>query len=571
MLLMENVEKVYRTEHVETHALSRFSVQVDDGRVRLGHGPVGLGQDDVSERRRSARHLRRWPLRARRSGRQPPRRRRAVADPQLEDRLHLPDLQPDPGPQRLRQRRRAAALSGPGRRRAAQGHRGGPGHRRPRLAHEAPPLAALRWPAAAGGHRPGPRRSAAADPRRRAHREPRLGHGQRDPRPDRGDQRRGHHGGHGHPRSGAGQPGVAPDPPARRQADRPRRRRAGSPVQPRRPRPPRHRREVDDACLPGPSRPAESSPEPGSHPAHDRGHRPGHRGGHDLRDPALHAGRATRFPRRATGLHYVQVDSWDPERPFEADEPEEPPVQLTHMDMVGLMESDIPTHAERDVQGLPHRSSAQRRRGPSGRACASALPTSSPCSRSRSASGRPGATRADRGPEPVVVLGHAINQRLFGGEDSVGRTLRIEDRDLRVVGVLEPWRPMPKFYDTHNGPFDEAEEIYMPFRLGTEMEVASAGNKSAWQPYPDDYEGFLQSEVVWIQMWVQLDTEEQRERYRAFLDAYVGRAEEAGPLPEASQQPAPRRDGMAALPGGRARADPGAADPRPPLPRWPAR
>lgn len=68
----------------------------------------------------------------------------------------------------------------------------------------------------------------------------------------------------------------------------------------------------------------------------------------------------------------------------------------------------------------------------------------------------------------------------------------------------------------------------MPFRLGMEMEVASAGNKSAWQPYPDGYEGFLQSEVVWIQMWVQLDTEEQRERYRAFLDAYVGEQKKLG-------------------------------------------
>ena len=44
MLLMENVEKVYRTEHVETHALSRFNVRVDDGEFVSVMGPSGSGK-----------------------------------------------------------------------------------------------------------------------------------------------------------------------------------------------------------------------------------------------------------------------------------------------------------------------------------------------------------------------------------------------------------------------------------------------------------------------------------------------------------------------------------------------
>ena len=44
MLLMENVEKVYRTEHVETHALSRFSVQVKAGEFVSVMGPSGSGK-----------------------------------------------------------------------------------------------------------------------------------------------------------------------------------------------------------------------------------------------------------------------------------------------------------------------------------------------------------------------------------------------------------------------------------------------------------------------------------------------------------------------------------------------
>jgi putative ABC transport system ATP-binding protein len=44
MLLMENVEKVYRTEHVETHALSRFNIQVNDGEFVSVMGPSGSGK-----------------------------------------------------------------------------------------------------------------------------------------------------------------------------------------------------------------------------------------------------------------------------------------------------------------------------------------------------------------------------------------------------------------------------------------------------------------------------------------------------------------------------------------------
>ena len=44
MLLMENVEKVYRTEHVETHALNRFSVQVKAGEFVSVMGPSGSGK-----------------------------------------------------------------------------------------------------------------------------------------------------------------------------------------------------------------------------------------------------------------------------------------------------------------------------------------------------------------------------------------------------------------------------------------------------------------------------------------------------------------------------------------------
>ena len=44
MIRMKNVSKVYRTEHVETHALSGFTVEIRDGEFVAVMGPSGSGK-----------------------------------------------------------------------------------------------------------------------------------------------------------------------------------------------------------------------------------------------------------------------------------------------------------------------------------------------------------------------------------------------------------------------------------------------------------------------------------------------------------------------------------------------
>ena len=73
---------------------------------------------------------------------------------------------------------------------------------------------------------------------------------------------------------------------------------------------------------------------------------------------------------------------------------------------------------------------------------------------------------ADEGPQPVVVLSHETNEKVFGGENSVGRTLKLGKVEYRVVGVLEPWAPSPKFFDLNNGSFEDPEDAYIPYGWG---------------------------------------------------------------------------------------------------------
>jgi putative ABC transport system permease protein len=234
------------------------------------------------------------------------------------------------------------------------------------------------------------------------------------------------------------------------------------------------------------------------------------------------------IPQKADRLFFVQLDSWDPERGFDRDRPEAIPDQITYRDMVEIMKSKIPTHAggafKADLTVHP----AGDGQKPFRQIVRMCFADFFPMFDVPFQFGSGWDAHADAGPEAVIVLDDAINRKLFGGENSVGRTLRIESREFRIVGVLAPWLPLPKFYDVTNDAFEAPEAIYMPFDFLRALEITTAGNTSSWGNGGDGFAAFLQSEAVWIQMWVQLDDEEQVRSYRAFLDAYAGEQKKLG-------------------------------------------
>lgn len=228
------------------------------------------------------------------------------------------------------------------------------------------------------------------------------------------------------------------------------------------------------------------------------------------------------IPEKSDVLFHVQMDAWDPTRPWDDDDPEEPPDQVTYRDMEAVMQSDIPTYSSGmyKAQLTVHpEGEGERPFRSMVRMCYSDF---FPMFDVPFQYGSGWGPSADDGPEPVVVLKKETNERLFGGENSVGRKLSIEDREFTVVGVLDHWKPMPKFYDITNFEFGESEEIFMPLTFSRPMEVNSAGNDSGWKfDGGEGYESWLQSESTWLQLWVQLDDRRQKEEFQAFLDAYA--------------------------------------------------
>ena len=228
------------------------------------------------------------------------------------------------------------------------------------------------------------------------------------------------------------------------------------------------------------------------------------------------------IPEKSDRLYYVQMDAWDPDSDFDSNRPEEPPDQLTWTDMWAAMESDIPAAKSGMFK-------ANLTIHPEGEGLRPFRRLTRMCFRDffsmfdvPFAYGGPWDAAADADGDTVIVLDHTTNLRLFGGENSVGRTVRIEDRGFTVVGVMRPWEPSIKFYDVTNSAFQPPESIYLPLSLTEPMEVTSAGNDSGWKFYTgNEFADFLASEQVWLQMWVQLDTAEQKEAFQSYLDAWA--------------------------------------------------
>lgn len=129
----------------------------------------------------------------------------------------------------------------------------------------------------------------------------------------------------------------------------------------------------------------------------------------------------------------------------------------------------------------------------------------------------------------VVVLSREANERLFGGEDSTGRTLRLDQTDFRVVGVLDRWRPVPYFFDLNvsGGRFRATEAMFLPFHTAIDLKMKRRGSMSCWGDTHGDDTG-LNAPCVWIQYWVELDTPEKAAAYRDHLDRYSDQQRAAG-------------------------------------------
>ncbi len=229
------------------------------------------------------------------------------------------------------------------------------------------------------------------------------------------------------------------------------------------------------------------------------------------------------IPHKSSQLFHVQLDSGDPNRD------DDPPVQLSYIDAMALQDAGRAfrqtASSKTSIIIEPDNPEIQPFSVIGRGVYADFFPMFDVPFRY----GQGWSQAADANLEQVVVLSEDTNERLFGGADSVGETVSLEGLEYQVVGVLQDWNPIPKFYDVNNGPFGEGEALYIPWPHIPDKNMSRTGNTNCWQPIDGNgLQAFLNSECVWLQYWVELHSAAEESDYLSFLNAYVAQQKELG-------------------------------------------
>jgi putative ABC transport system permease protein len=234
------------------------------------------------------------------------------------------------------------------------------------------------------------------------------------------------------------------------------------------------------------------------------------------------------IPRKSAKLFVPQIDAWGPVQlsGFGAgDGPHEPPDALTYADAMALLHD--------------HRAARQS-------AIFAIAPTVLPAGAGRSPIpvfgfavddeffpmvdvpfryGSGWSADEDAQGAPVVVIGDALNQQVFGGANSVGRNLDLDGKDYRVIGVMQPWNPQPMFFDVvDTGGFSsDGPALFLPLQraIAAGTENAGAVNCPKGTQPGTGQAGLRQSACVWLAYMAELDDAAAVNGYRRYLDAYA--------------------------------------------------
>ena len=144
--------------------------------------------------------------------------------------------------------------------------------------------------------------------------------------------------------------------------------------------------------------------------------------------------------------------------------------------------------------------------------------------------GRGWSAADDAGAARVAVISTTLNDKLFGGKDSVGKTLRMDGASFRVIGVMDTWRPNPRFYDLATGRYGDAEPVFLPFSTAMSLKMSRRGNMNCFSAdgTPNTEPTSLSASCTWIQYWVELAKPSDAAGFKAYLDNYSAQQHAAG-------------------------------------------
>jgi putative ABC transport system permease protein len=230
------------------------------------------------------------------------------------------------------------------------------------------------------------------------------------------------------------------------------------------------------------------------------------------------------IPQKSDKLYFVQLDP----RTKQGMEPgEEPEDQMTRFDAETLLREK---RADRQVLMTGGGVSVTPQRKELAPFTASARYTSAdffPMFETGFLFGGGWSAKEDDGRARVAVISKSLNEKLFGGANSIGKQVRLDQADFTVVGVTDGWKVNPRFYDLNSDRYGDAEEVLLPFSTSRDLEMSRNGNMNCWGDTGAD-ETSLNAPCVWMQYWAELGTPAKAAAYRDYLTSYSEQQRKAG-------------------------------------------
>jgi putative ABC transport system permease protein len=247
-----------------------------------------------------------------------------------------------------------------------------------------------------------------------------------------------------------------------------------------------------------------------------------------------HARAGHPIPWKEDKLFAVTMDTRDdtPDQGF-SKHPEYPPNTLTYLDAAALYRSDIPRYSVMMYGSSRLLSPEKGTTKPFDVSVRATTADFFPMFEPAFQFGGGWSRQSDAAPDNVVVLSKFVNDKVFGGENSVGREITLSGKQYRVVGVMKAWMPQPRFYDLGWGNFfDIPDDVYLPFAWGRINKMGpNSVNCVRLSARIDGPDALYTQDCVWLQYWVQLESKDALVRYQQLVDNWAVDQKKVGRFP----------------------------------------
>jgi putative ABC transport system permease protein len=122
----------------------------------------------------------------------------------------------------------------------------------------------------------------------------------------------------------------------------------------------------------------------------------------------------------------------------------------------------------------------------------------------------------------VVVLSSEVADKLFGDANPVGQRLMILNSPFTVVGVVDKWMPLPRFYSLAGGTrYGTTEEFFIPFSTAIRHETEHNGSMNCSERRDPGFANLLTSSCTWISVWFEAKSASDRSDLQNWVDSYT--------------------------------------------------